>query len=660
MSSKLIIIIIVIVSYQFCFTQLTNKWILSDSLNPNEDYRINITHENDKSFAYYDKNNIAIIAYRGFEYIIRKTTDGGSTWNIIFYDSTKRTKDNRKELNLIDIEHPSKNKIIIIGYNWKSFKNDDSIEIFKSIGTIKYSDNKGNNWNTIYFDTNTYINNFSMTDSLFGVGLFRQANKYLLIETEDGLKNYKLFDLPSFIKDFELLHLYSYDKKLYLLSFLSISENKYFLFKTTDGGINWLSIQSPKNDNIIKMKLLNENLWFILYKNDFYSTNDGGESWKKFNYFENNTKYSIYLDFDFSDKNNGIIIDWVNGVYHTIDGGKNWIREFTPDFFNRGSNAVIIYPSQDTAFIGYSFYKLYQRTKYLTLIPPVIDLSEYNGRYIKPYGNKIHWNKIIDADKYELLTYEQDYDTGLTTLFNDTLVRDTSIILDLNYKKSYFFQIRAYNDTLSSEISPQQHAIQIIRDSNTLTSPKILYPNDYNTPYPTKLTALWTSDEPVDSYDIKLYKELQWDSPEYLLYNLTNYKDTNYYFDNLAIDTNLYLLIRSNNNEKISGWSLRTFYTTSDLAVNEDILKEQQSIIIIPNPTSNIIRANLKNINGDIVSIKLYNSIGIEIINFDPRFYKDGSNTFIEYNISNLCNGIYFLLVRNKNKRFTGAFVVNK
>ena len=663
----LLLFVLLIIFSELSFSQMKNKWVFNDSIDyeqPGTNYFIYPTDNIYKSMDYFDKDNIVVLAYNwGYEYKIRKTSDGGSTWNTIYYDSTKRTGDGNQEMNLYDVCQISKNKIVIEGYLWKPYQkfiNGVDSFVYKSSGLIKYTNDFGQNWNTISFDTSEGMGKISMLDSLYGVAGYSKSGKNSLVITEDGLTTYKIIDLPSYIPGF--IKIICLEKNYFIIFFNNYSENTSYLYKTDDAGLNWDSILVPKKDIIIKMKFINKNIGFLLYENDFYSTNDGGNTWSKSQSIEDNTMNSKYIDFDFADEINGLIIDRSQEALYTSDGGKNWIKEQLPNYFNSGSNAVIAYPSKDTAFIGYKFYKIYRRTNKMTLKAPIIDLSEYSGRFVKPKGNRIYWEKIEGANKYELISYENDYVPIGYPLASDTVVNDTTVNLDLNYEKQYYFQIRAFNDTMSSELSGQQAGIFTVTDSNTLSSPKILYPKPKSkTPYPSKLTIVWTSDEAVDSYDIKLYKYIALDLPQYIVIQKDNYQDTSLYIENLALDTNQYLKIRCKINDKVSGWTSLMFTTSSQLSIKDDIhTVEKQRILMSPNPATNIIQANLNHIVGEIASIKLYNSLGIELMNFKPLHYEDESNKFIEFDISSLKNGAYFLAVRNKYQGFIGAFIINK
>ena len=651
--SFILIIVIIILIYENAYSQMKNQWVVSDSM---EYYQIIKTDNYSKCMGYYDKDNIAVLGIRGYKYILRNTTNGGTLWNTILEDTTKRTDDGNQELNLFAVSQPAPNKIILTGYFWEPYQvAGDTNKIFKPTGFFKYTEDYGKTWNSFVFDTNIFLKNLYMLDSLFGTAIYIKSGEYYLYITQDGLESYEIIDLPEFLQDVQQIICLS--KQHFIITNDNYSENATYIYETTDKGKTWNILSTPKEDFISKIKFLNDSIGFILYYNDFYCTNDGGKSWLKYNSIEDYNYHDSYIDFDFADENNGLLL----GVYvlFTSDGGKNWSKEQLPfKLYNWGSNAVISYPSKDTAFIGLSNYQIFRRTNNMIFKAPVIDLSEYTGRYSGLEGNKIQWEKIKEAGYYELIVYEED-NSGLNiNIFADTIVMDTTFELPkLNYANNYVFSIRAFNDSISSEWSRTQWSVLTIPDSNTLPSPRIIYPGSKGL-YPKNLTAYWTNDEPAESYDIKLYKNLQLDDPNYLVLEETYYQDTNIYISNLSADTNYYLNVRCRIKDKMSGWSVRVFTTSTQLSVGNDNQNIKNDMEIFPNPVNNNCHAKINCPLISLKDLKLYNYYGEEIKNFSfiiNNYF--GINT-IDFNVCCLNNGTYFLVLHNKNKCYIGSFVI--
>lgn len=93
---------------------------------------------------------------------------------------------------------------------------------------------------------------------------------------------------------------------------------------------------------------------------------------------------------------------------------------------------------------------------------------------------------------------------------------------------------------------------------------------------------------------------------------------------------------------------------TNLVGINELTSDNSTSIPIYPNPTTNILIANIngKNITGDL-QIKIYNSIGQEVYMND---YKSVSNE-LEINTFNLASGLYFIKFINNKNTYTAKFI---
>ncbi len=109
------------------------------------------------------------------------------------------------------------------------------------------------------------------------------------------------------------------------------------LFKTFNGGDAWDSVEVsiPQNYRASEMYFANINDGFVITENGtggmmitefpVLTTSDGGKTWKSSEYLKDGGMRCIY----FANENVG----WVAGsqnIYKTIDGGKHWSLEFTP------------------------------------------------------------------------------------------------------------------------------------------------------------------------------------------------------------------------------------------------------------------------------------------------------------------------------------------
>lgn len=155
------------------------------------------------------------------------------------------------------------------------------------------------------------------------------------------------------------------------------------MIKTTNGGLNWSFINFPADDCLLAVDFIDENIgWVVGSGGRFGKTNDGGVTWEIFNgadldfvsaqylltgdlndvHFVNESvgfiaSYSVLLrtqnggvtwdsitniqakNIHFIDENNGYAAGLWESIYHTVDGGDNWINE-QPTGLNHELNSI--------------------------------------------------------------------------------------------------------------------------------------------------------------------------------------------------------------------------------------------------------------------------------------------------------------------------------
>jgi len=106
---------------------------------------------------------------------------------------------------------------------------------------------------------------------------------------------------------------------------------KGYIFKTNDGGINWIKTDFPDTHELTSIHFINESKgWAVGDSGIVITTSDGGDSWT----FQNSGTKSYLSSVFFSDENNGwICYGYMVGfpsskaygvILHTDDGGENW------------------------------------------------------------------------------------------------------------------------------------------------------------------------------------------------------------------------------------------------------------------------------------------------------------------------------------------------
>lgn len=115
------------------------------------------------------------------------------------------------------------------------------------------------------------------------------------------------------------------------------------IIKTTDGGESWVPLKSGTTTIIFRsLYIQNENTLFVVGNNIVMKTIDGGQTWTE------SQLSSTLFDITFTSVNNGYICGSVGTIYQTKDGGNRWIKQIT------NINKTLYSLSFVTDSIGYS------------------------------------------------------------------------------------------------------------------------------------------------------------------------------------------------------------------------------------------------------------------------------------------------------------------
>ncbi|MCL5992367.1 MAG: T9SS type A sorting domain-containing protein, partial [Bacteroidetes bacterium] len=91
-----------------------------------------------------------------------------------------------------------------------------------------------------------------------------------------------------------------------------------------------------------------------------------------------------------------------------------------------------------------------------------------------------------------------------------------------------------------------------------------------------------------------------------------------------------------------------------------DYYVKDNIIQIFPNPTTGLCKVILEDNLNNLTSLKLYNSFGVKIEDLTKTVQLINDKKELELNLSSLSNGIYFMVVSNKQGIFSKSFVVIK
>lgn len=292
---------------------------------------------------------------------IYKTTNGGESWLVIslpseyeldayfpgiaFESAEKGVLGDNACLYSIDLSTNT----------WKSFKKSFTTNNFESVtfsndttlfavgnNVLARSDNNGRTWNVIednvakgvFFDV-AFTNN--STGYVVGVNSSMAGlNKGLIIKTTNGGMTWQM----------------AYNPPKQLTGICFPTQNVGYavglssqLFKTTDGGSNWLAANTGIDADLTSVWFLNRDTGFVCgTAGKVYRTVNGGESWLL---QSSGVSYNLN-DIIFTNDSTGFAIGLNRTLIATINGGKTWnkiIPAGTKNFYTFNS---ICFASPDT------------------------------------------------------------------------------------------------------------------------------------------------------------------------------------------------------------------------------------------------------------------------------------------------------------------------
>ena len=209
-----------------------------------------------------------------------------------------------------------------------SFKDNLGI-IVGAYGTVYISSDMGDSWSTTNVGSNEWLNTVTIIDENT---IVVSSNNSIFISNNKGA-DWQQQNIPSIWVN----------KTFFLTANIghAVTENGE-IFKTIDGGINWVTTASFVNyspNSFFTIYFKNENVGFATREHDeFYKTTDGGDTWVE---IDEGISHAI-LSFQFIDDMIGFGAGEY-GMYKTIDGGDNWTRIAIENAFYYASDMYGIY-----------------------------------------------------------------------------------------------------------------------------------------------------------------------------------------------------------------------------------------------------------------------------------------------------------------------------
>ncbi len=255
-------------------------------------------------------SNTAIIAV---DNILYKTEDAGNNWEIITYPSVGNGR-------AVDV----------------SITDKDHFWITTDTGGILETSDGGMNWTIQFYDTTItpFMDYIKMFDLNNGVAMGDSKNTKvpigpaIFLRTEDGGKNWISVNDSAFggFSGDEWRRVDFVNKNVgYFRESGSLPQK---LFKTINGGNNWLRTNFPYDDGVL-VKFYNEDLGLVvnmkwdgsLFTLQMCRTTDGGNSWETFNI--DSEAWPTDIEFIPGNPSKVWYVD-LDSLYFSSDNGRTW------------------------------------------------------------------------------------------------------------------------------------------------------------------------------------------------------------------------------------------------------------------------------------------------------------------------------------------------
>ncbi len=269
-----------------------------------------------------------------------------------------------------------------------------------------------------------------------------------------------------------------------------------------------------------------------------------------------------------------------------------------------------------------------------TLNAPVL-ISPENADTNVSVSPTLIWGSVSGATQYE---YQYSTSSSFVTYVND-YVGDTSATLSgLNYGYTYYWRVRALDDTDFSEWSevwsfPTQEA------GSGLTQPVLISPLNGAVEQELTLTLLWNIVPNANLYEYQYSTD-----STFATYLGSTTQSSSISIGGLLGDTTYYWRIQATDGTQFSDWSeVWHFRTKQD--TSSGLLDENSCLTIYPNPATDFISIN----SAEDLMIYIFDNNGRKIIATENK----------TINISALNSGTYVLIIESKedNTKTSRIFV---
>jgi len=353
----------------------------------------------------------SVMLFGNLSYIY-KTTNSGVNWNSCYLMGYEDTFKNIMFSNNYGIANGERVLLLTSngGSNWIYYWYPTSFDINKSIilsnkkafvvgdsNVLARSYNFGS-WTAYPVSGAGHLKDIAFPDTSTGY-IITDNNKYL--KTTNSGDNWTVQIFPE--NNINCFH--------FLNSNTGFVFANHSLYKTSNGGSNWIQVVYNQNLYLIKLLFIDtiKGFGFDYYGNSFHSTTNGGLNWNPILLHYSGLLNNIPLCLHFTNSLTGYVTGYYGAIFRTTNGGIIWVNKIenkTPNAFSLSQNypnpfnpnTIIRFQIKDSRFVTMKVYDILGKE-----IETLINEKKSPGTYEviwdgSAYPSGVYFYKLMAGD----------------------------------------------------------------------------------------------------------------------------------------------------------------------------------------------------------------------------------------------------------------------
>lgn len=268
------------------------------------------------------------------------------------------------------------------------------------------------------------------------------------------------------------------------------------------------------------------------------------------------------------------------------------------------------------------------------------------------------WNAAPKADKYHLQVSDADNFENLLIDKDDITTTSYKVEPDiLSPSTEYFWRLRSISNI--SGPSKWSEIRSFTTAAEAPAAPELLSPPQGAKNQSATLVLKWSDVPGAETYRVQIAKSPQY--PEFdIVLDSNNIPNTQIKVPAgiLELETQYFWRVQANGPGGTSDWSKNGRFTVGDATAINDF-SPKNILQVYPNPANDIVTLDLLINHNEYITLKIYNNLG-EVIDVVINAELINGQYIINYDCSNLSNGVYYYSLNGTQSQLNGTFNVIK